>query len=474
MYQQPLRQQQTWSGPQFAQAPKPTAVSAWPTAPVISSVHPASAAAPVHHPASQQSFVPPVPPGVNPQQWQNGRWMFTAPGAGMATAQPHGHPPPSLVGWNVPAGWGITPQYYHPPQTQKQPERSYWDTQLTDNGLGLENMHIKQPVAHTAPGASKDKAPHTPWAWVPRELDDDDDAPQASNTAQYHNPPQPQQPGLVGHSGTGYPAQGHAYFSVPGDQQHHHPQQQPQPQRQQQPQQPSANEAGSRPTLPPATVFSAHIRQRSNPNPHQPTTPTHTQPSTAPGSQSSTAPVPSQPTHGTQSLQRSHFLVAPTPQRPGLPESFKSVQQLRPTFSPAIVRTPNHYRHDSQPMVPSPRVAPWEEGSAGLSASANRHLSGAAPMVPSPRVLPWNAHARASSPTPAPRNPQSSRAESSRMYDTQSSAHIQSPSSHAPRPSCGRTRCPSCNPFLTRSTTPVGRRRPSPICTSSQRSLAPS
>lgn len=71
-------------------------------------------------------------------------------------------------------------------------------------------------------------------------------------------------------------------------------------------------------------------------------------------------------------------------------------------------------------MVPSPRVAPWEEGSAGLSASANRHLSGVAPMVPSPRVLPWSAHARASSPTPAPRGPQSSRVESSRMYDTSS------------------------------------------------------
>ncbi|KAI9444259.1 hypothetical protein H4582DRAFT_1076889 [Lactarius indigo] len=218
----------------------------------------------------------------------------------------------------------------------------------------------------------------------------------------------------VGHSGTGYPAQGHAYFSVPGDQQHHHPQQQQQ-------QQPSANEAGSRPTLPPATVFSAHIRQRSNPNPHQSTTPTHTQPSTAPGSQSSTAPVPSQPPHGSQ--RSHHFVAAPTPQRPGLPESFKSVQQLRPTFSPAIVRTPNHYRHDSQPVVPSPRVAPWDEASAGLTASANRHLSGVAPMVPSPRVLPWNAHARAnggSSPTPAPRNPQSSRGDSSRMYDTSS------------------------------------------------------
>jgi hypothetical protein len=444
MYQQPLRSQQTWSGPQFAQAPKPTAISTWATAPVISSVHPASAAA-ASHPAPHQSFVPPAPPGVNPQQWQNGRWMYTAPTGAMNGAQPPGqYPPPTLVGWNIPSSWGINSQYYHPPQTQKQPERSYWDTQLTDNGLGLENMHIKcvsfplsttfhtsdcvryrQPGAPTAPGESKDKAPHTPWAWVPRELDDDES--QASSAAQYHNPPQPQQPSTVGHNGTsalnarqtststaavgstGYPAQGHAYFSVPGDHHHHH--QQPQ----------SATEASSRPTLPPPTVFSAHIRQRSNPNPHPSTTSTHTQPSTAAGSQS-TFSIPSQPIHGSQ---RSHHLVAPTPQRPGLPESFRTVQQLRPTFSPAIVRTPNHYRHDSQPMVPSPRVPAWDESSgqnsAGVSVSANRHLSGAAPMVPSPRVLPWNAHTRANdggSPTPAPRHPQSSRAESSHIYDT--------------------------------------------------------
>lgn len=144
MYQQPLRPQQTWSGPQFAQAPKPTAISTWPTAPAISSVHPASAAAAASHPAHHQSFVPPAPPGVNPQQWQNGRWMYTAPTGAINGAQPPGHyPPPNLVGWNIPSSWGITPQYYHPPQTQKQPERSYWDTKLTDNGLGLENMHIK-------------------------------------------------------------------------------------------------------------------------------------------------------------------------------------------------------------------------------------------------------------------------------------------------------------------------------------------
>ena len=289
----------------------------------------------------------------------------------------------------------------------------------------LTGFVYRQSTEHTAPGGSKDdKAPHTPWAWVPRELDDDDEF-QASSAAQYHNPPQPQQPSPVEPSGssapsarqtstsnaavgaTGYPAQSHAYFSVPADQQHHHSQQ------------PNANEAGSRPSLPPTSVYSAHIRQRSNPNPHQST---HTQPSTTAASQS-TSSIPSQHTHGSQ---RSHFVVAPTPQRPGLPESFKSVQQLRPTFSPAIVRTPNHYRHDSHAMVPSPRVVAWDESSpqnsAGVSVSANRHISGLAPMVPSPRVLPWNARANGGgSPTPAPRNPHSSRVESSHIYDMSSS-----------------------------------------------------
>jgi hypothetical protein len=60
----------------------------------------------------------------------------------MSNAQPQGpFPPPNLAGWNIPAAWGVTPQYYHPPQKQAEP--SYWDTKLTDNGLGLEHMDIK-------------------------------------------------------------------------------------------------------------------------------------------------------------------------------------------------------------------------------------------------------------------------------------------------------------------------------------------
>ena len=55
---------------------------------------------------------------------------------------PQGAPQhPQMVGWNIPAGWGIPPQYYYP--QQKRPEENYWDTRLTDNGLKLEGMHIR-------------------------------------------------------------------------------------------------------------------------------------------------------------------------------------------------------------------------------------------------------------------------------------------------------------------------------------------
>ncbi|KAH9974019.1 hypothetical protein BGW80DRAFT_1304835 [Lactifluus volemus] len=435
MYQQPpLRPQQTWPNSQFAQGPQPAAVPTWASAPVITAIHNATTtgAIPVPRQVPTQSFVPPVPPGVNPQQWQNGRWRYTGPAAGLNGTQPHGpYPPPSLVGWNIPAGWGITPQYYCPPQQQKQPDRSYWDTKLTNNGLGLENMHIKHQSTSSDEG--RDKGSHTPWAWVPRELEDDDDShsqqqqqqqqQQAGSSAPYQNAPRSHQPssvapggtsGTSGHgrhpstapavAGTGYPAQGHghpphAYFSVPADRQ-----------------QAISNDAGpsSRPTLPPPAVFSAHVRQQSNP--HQST---HSQPSAS--------NLPSLPTPSAQALQRSrsHMVIAPTPQRPGQPESFTEVKQLRPTFSPAIVRTPNHYhfRHDSsQPVVPSPLVAPWEDGSAGVSTSANAHLS-APPhgVVPSPRVPRWNSHARANdpdSPTPSPRNPRTSRTDPPRIYES--------------------------------------------------------
>lgn len=146
MYQQPIHPQQTWSSAQFAQRPKQPSISTWPTAPVISNMqNPAAAAGAVPYVGPHPSFVPPAPVGVNPQQWQNGRWMYTAPPGGVSNA----HPPPSVAGWNIHSAWGVAQQYYYPTQMQqqKQPEKSYWDTELSDNGLGLANMHIKCAIS---------------------------------------------------------------------------------------------------------------------------------------------------------------------------------------------------------------------------------------------------------------------------------------------------------------------------------------
>jgi hypothetical protein len=148
MYQQPIHSQQTWSGRsgvQFAQTSMPSTLYTHASAPVITTMQGAPATTAVSH----QPFVPPAPPEVNQLQWQNGMWVYTAPAGSTSSSQAHdAYPPPNILGWNIPDSWGITSQYYHPQATQvqkqqKQPDRSYWDTKLSDNGLGLENMHVK-------------------------------------------------------------------------------------------------------------------------------------------------------------------------------------------------------------------------------------------------------------------------------------------------------------------------------------------
>ena len=143
MYQQPLHSQQTWSGVQFAQTTMPSTLYTHASAPTTA--------------VSHQPFVPPAPPEVNLLQWQNGMWVYTAPPGNASSSQPHdAYPPPTVLGWNIPDSWGITSQYHHPQATQvqkqqKQPDRSYWDTKLSDNGLGLENMHVKCASLYVGP-----------------------------------------------------------------------------------------------------------------------------------------------------------------------------------------------------------------------------------------------------------------------------------------------------------------------------------
>ena len=97
---------------------------------------------------------PPVPQGINPQQWMNGRWqpnpMFQ-PQAGMTQSGiPQWAPHP---GWGVPMTAAQVAQAHAFAQAQANNasgrrvpnpgDANYWSTKLSDNPLGLENMHIR-------------------------------------------------------------------------------------------------------------------------------------------------------------------------------------------------------------------------------------------------------------------------------------------------------------------------------------------
>ncbi|KAM5533121.1 hypothetical protein V8D89_013169 [Ganoderma adspersum] len=146
---------------------------------------------------------PPVPAGVNPQTWQTGQWVinpYFRPQPGISQAQPV---------W-APHGWGpAVPQAQaqaHQPQANYNPHKripnpgdaTYWATRLSDNPLGLENMHIKDPVPTTERHVKEQNGvPHTPWVWVPKELTTEEvnrSADSSTNPPSQSNQSQPPQP----------------------------------------------------------------------------------------------------------------------------------------------------------------------------------------------------------------------------------------------------------------------------------------
>ena len=151
-------------------------------------------APPFHSSVPFNSKPPPVPTGVNPQTWQTGQWLinpYFRPQQGTSQGQPL---------W-APHGWGpavaqaqVQAQAqasYNPHKRIPNPgDATYWATKLSDNPLGLENMHIKYVPSNRlhnrltlAHPPSRDPVPtnerhvkeqngvpHTPWVWVPKEL----------------------------------------------------------------------------------------------------------------------------------------------------------------------------------------------------------------------------------------------------------------------------------------------------------------
>lgn len=110
---------------------------------------------------------PPPPPGVpvNAQSWQRGQWVFNpAFRAHVAPQMPANFAQWAHFGF-AQQGQQAQAQSYNPyKRVPKQPDPSYWSTELKDNGLGLENMHIRNESAEL-------HAPNTPWTWAPRELE---------------------------------------------------------------------------------------------------------------------------------------------------------------------------------------------------------------------------------------------------------------------------------------------------------------
>jgi len=118
----------SWANPQQQQFQLWTAPSGW-----VGSWPPT---APAGYPGP-----PPAPAGVNPQAWTSGRWQFNPTFRG-----PVPGPQPGIPAWAPHPSWGsqAAANNFNPYKRQpNQGNQEYWSTKLSDNPLGLENMHIR-------------------------------------------------------------------------------------------------------------------------------------------------------------------------------------------------------------------------------------------------------------------------------------------------------------------------------------------
>ncbi|KAI6021200.1 hypothetical protein EDC04DRAFT_372938 [Pisolithus marmoratus] len=95
---------------------------------------------------------PPMPHGA-PPRWHAGSWQYN----------PHMQNPQQP--WAPGMGWGMPPNFNPYKRVPRPASPSYWRTELTDNGLGLEGM-----VKRKKKEDQDDDEPHTPWIWSPPSL----------------------------------------------------------------------------------------------------------------------------------------------------------------------------------------------------------------------------------------------------------------------------------------------------------------
>ncbi|TFK47595.1 hypothetical protein OE88DRAFT_1771187 [Heliocybe sulcata] len=309
---------------------------------------------------------PPPPPGVpvNPQNWQRGQWVFN-PAFRSAAGGATGGMPANFGQWAAPwQHWGVpsaqVPAGYNAhKRQQKQPDPSYWNTKLGDNGLGLENMHIRND-----PAPPELHAPNTPWTWAPRELDAVEPDSQA-RARDARTQPQPQ------------PSSRQAQAR-------------------------SEEHERARETLPPPRRASddayRQLQGHSSRDERERTLGRYGVDRPRDHRRQSSEPAPSgsvgrhslvSERQRSNSTQRSHSHSQHHRERE--PETFTAKRELQPTFSPSIVRTPEYYRRNGS-------------GSTGASSptrqnSSSRSLGTIPETSPTPvsgeRGQPLRAHATA-------------------------------------------------------------------------------
>lgn len=212
-----------------------------------SNISSANASMPPHPPQGYQGpWPPPPPPGypgpppahlpasVSVNQWSKGYWRLDPKATGWSSASgaPPQPPPqqqyynPGTVNNNVPRpasqqaggppgwnqawiphpGWQMPADHNPYKRMPKEPDPSYFSVELSENPLGLENMHITyvyddcsslsstdhrgspptNPVFfvsfHRRASRPQEKPFTTPWRWVPEDLPPSDDEEEAEST----------------------------------------------------------------------------------------------------------------------------------------------------------------------------------------------------------------------------------------------------------------------------------------------------
>lgn len=271
---------------------------------------------------------PPMPAGWNPNSlpnWNKGFWQpnpFYNPNV------------PASQSWMPAQAWQQQPGANFNPYKRvvKPPSAEYMAAPLSDNPLGLSNMIPREELY----GKENDSgSAHTPWFWNPTRLEDDDEQ-EGIITAVYRD----QAGNKIGRESRGPAPTRHSSLD-------NHP-------VDSRPSSSSQARQSSEPTIhrssssASAQVHNYPVRHSSEPPPE----------TSSARRRSSSSERPSSSSHRrdrSQDRSRSSYGPGPTPpdsassttsfNRPRHHEDFTGHFPLRPTFSTAIIRTPEHYSH---------------------------------------------------------------------------------------------------------------------------------